>query len=70
MPKSSGYYSEAQRKFFHTDTAKKKGITKADVEKRDKEYKKGISKKSKKLPNHSRQSKNSQQIKRSNSRNI
>lgn len=51
MPKKSGYYSEAQRRFFHTETAKRKGITKADVKKRDKEYKKGISSKGKKLPN-------------------
>jgi hypothetical protein len=39
MPKGKGYNSEAQRKFFHTKTAKKSGITQADVDKRDKESK-------------------------------
>jgi len=29
------YVSEAQRKFFHTDTARKKGITSAQVKEYD-----------------------------------
>lgn len=35
------YKSDAQRKFFHTDTAKKKGITKKTVDEFD-EASKGI----------------------------
>jgi hypothetical protein len=38
------YKSDAQRKFFHTDTAKKKGITKKEVKEFDK------ASKGKKLP--------------------
>ena len=33
------YKSEAQRAFFHTDTAKKAGITSSDVKEFDKESK-------------------------------
>jgi hypothetical protein len=40
------YVSDAQRKFFHTDTARKKGITTAQVEEYDKASK-GL-----KLPEH------------------
>lgn len=47
MPKGKGYYSEAQRRFFHTEAAKEAGITQADVDKRDKESK------GKSLPEHS-----------------
>lgn len=41
------YKSDAQRRFFHTDTARKKGITAAEV----KEYDQAS--KGKKLPEHS-----------------
>lgn len=45
------YTSDKQRRFFHTDTAKKKGITEAEV----KEYDKAS--KGKKLPETSRKKK-------------
>ena len=44
MPKDRGYYSEAQRRFAHTATARSEGWPQSSVNKADQEYKRFRSK--------------------------
>ena len=39
MPIGQGYVSDRQRRFFHTDTAKRAGITQESIDRRDQESK-------------------------------